>query len=110
MRKYLLSTGLATDKLEEYIVDLFRLYLQIWPGEIPGLPQLGFDFILTDVKKSDLVNDVTSRLSTLITKIQDKFGAAVKITLDSVEIIDASRVRATITVNDNTTDKFIIEI
>ena len=110
MRKYLLSTGLATDKLEEYIVDLFRLYLQIWPGEIPGLPQLGFDFILTDVKKSDLVNDVTSRLSTLITKIQDKFGTAVKITLDSVETIDASRVRATTTVNDNTTDKFIIEI
>lgn len=110
MRKYLLSTGLATDKLEEYIVDLFRLYLQIWPREIPGLPQLGFDFILTDVKKADLVSNVTSRLSSLITKIQDKFGASVTITLDSVEIIDETKVRVTITVNDKTTDKFIIEL
>ena len=110
MRKYLLSTGLATDKLEEYIVDLFRLYLQIWPREIPGLPQLGFDFILTDVKKADLVSNVTSRLSSLITKIQDKFGASVTITLDSVEIIDETKVRVTITVNNKTTDKFIIEL
>ena len=110
MRKYLLSTGLATDKLEEYIVDLFRLYLQIWPREIPGLPQLGFDFILTDVKKADLVSNVSSRLSSLITKIQDKFGASVTITLDSVEIIDETKVRVTITVNDKTTDKFIIEL
>lgn len=110
MRKYLLSTGLATDKLEEYIVDLFRLYLQIWPREIPGLPQLGFDFILTDVKKADLVSNVTSRLSSLITKIQDKFGASVTITLDSVEIIDETKVRVTITVNDKTTDKFVIEL
>ena len=110
MQKYLLSTGLATDKLEEYIVDLFRLYLQIWPREIPGLPQLGFDFILTDVKKADLVSNVSSRLSSLITKIQDKFGASVTITLDSVEIIDETKVRVTITVNDKTTDKFIIEL
>ena len=110
MRKYLLSTGLATDKLEEYIVDLFRLYLQIWPREIPGLPQLGFDFILTDVKKADLVSNVTSRLSSLITKIQDKFGASVTITLDSVEIIDETKVMVTITVNDKTTDKFVIEL
>lgn len=110
MRKYLLSTGFATDKLEEYIVDLFRLYLQIWPGEIPGLPQLGFDFILTDVKKADLVNSVTSRLSSLVNKIQDKFGAAVKISLDSVEIIDETKVQVTITVNDKTTDKFVMEL
>lgn len=110
MRKYLLSTGLATDKIEDYIVDLFRLYLQIWPGEIPGFPQLGFDFILTDVKKADLVSNVTSRLSSLINKIQDKFGQGVKISLDSVEIIDETRVRVTITVNDTTTDKFDIEL
>ena len=110
MQKYLLSTGIATDKIEDYIVDLFRLYLQIWPGEIPGLPQLGFDFILTDIKKADLVNNVTSRLSCLINIIQDKFGAAVTILLNSVEIINETRVQVTITVNDTTTDKFIIEL
>lgn len=110
MRKYLLSTGMATDKLEEYVVDLFRLYLQVWPGEIPGLPRLGFDFIMTDVKKTDLVSNVTSRLSSLVSKIQDKFGSAVTINLDSVEIIDETRVRVTITVNDTTTDKFDIEL
>lgn len=110
MKKYLLSTGYATDKIEEYVVDIFRLYLQVWPGEIPGSPQIGFDFILTDIKKADLVNTVTTRLSSLINKIQDKFGKAVDISLESVEIIDETKVSVTIRVNDSTTDKFIIEL
>ena len=46
MRKYLLSTGTATDRLEYYVLDLFRLYLKIYPGDIPGASGLGFDFNL----------------------------------------------------------------
>ena len=110
MRKYLLSTGRSTDKIEDYIVDLFRLYLQIWPGDIPGMPSLGFDFIMTDVRKANLLSEVTSRVNSLLNKIKEKFGSSVSIVLDNVELLDESKVRVTFTVNDNTTEKIDIEI
>ena len=48
MRKFLLSTGKTTDKIEYYVVDLFRLYLSVYPGDIPGASRIGFDFNLRD--------------------------------------------------------------
>lgn len=110
MRKYLLSTGLATDKIEEYIVDLFRLYLQVLPGDIPGLPQLGFNFILTNTKKADIQSTVSSRASVLVDKIQSRFGESVKIIIDSIEVISENLVRITITVNNTLTEKIVIEV
>ena len=44
MTKYLLSTGESTTRIERYILDLFKLNLQIYPGDIPG-SKLGFEFL-----------------------------------------------------------------
>ena len=44
--KYRLTTGGATNKVELYIIDLFRLYLIINRRDIPMNNDLGFDFLI----------------------------------------------------------------
>lgn len=100
MKKYLLSDGYSTDKVEYYILDLFKLYLGIYLKDIPGAPEIGFDFILNDVKKDKLINEIKAKIGDLISKIQNKFsGTTTLINLKSIEIIDESRVKITIDVN-----------
>lgn len=107
--KYLLSTGRASDSIEEYIIDLFRLYLQVWPNDIPGLDDIGFDFILTNVKRPDLLGEVSMRLGSLVSKLRGKFNN-VDITIDSIELIDETRIRVTLTVNNRNTEQIVIEV
>lgn len=101
MKKYLLSTGGSTMKIERYIMDLFRLYIQIYPGDIPG-SDIGFDFILTDTKKDELPNIVQSRVSSLVSVIQDKVGnnKNIKIEVGSIQILSEERAIIEINVND----------
>lgn len=108
--KYLLSTGRGTNKVEEYVIDLFKLYLQIWPGDIPGASSIGFDFILTDIKRADVGNVISSRVSALVEKIREKLGDGIKIRVDSVELIDNSRIRFTITINNTMTETINVNI
>ena len=110
MRKYLLSTGTATDRLEYYVLDLFRLYLKIYPGDIPGASGLGFDFNLGDTRKADIPNVVSSRMLDLVNKIQARFTGGVKISLDSVEIIDETRARIVVTVNNSVTEDIYVNL
>ena len=110
MMKYLLSTGMSTDKVEYYIIDLFKLYLNIWPNDIPNSPNLGFDFILTDVKKDELVSTVKSRVNQLIDKIRNKFTRTLSIELVSVEIIDQTKVKITINVNQVRSEEITVDI
>lgn len=70
---YLLSTGQITNQVEYYIIDLFKLYLNIWPKDIPGASKIGFNFIFTNTKKKDLASEITGRVEQLITKIKEKF-------------------------------------
>lgn len=109
--KYLLSTGLSTDKVEYYIIDLFKLYLNIWPKDIPNSPDIGFDFILTDVKKDELVNTVRSRVEGLINKIKGKFRnyRTLSIAIESIEIIDQTRIKVTINVNQVKSEEILID-
>jgi hypothetical protein len=74
MTKYLLSTGKSTTQVEKYILDLFKLNLKIWPGDIPGLPKVGFDFILTDTKKDEVVDEVRYRVRTLVDRLKERFS------------------------------------
>lgn len=97
--KYLLSTGNLTDKVEKYIIDLFKLNLSIWPGDIPGDSGVGFDFILTDTKKDELTIEVRSRAEALVSKIQNQFSSGITIGISDIEIIDSERVRITLDVN-----------
>lgn len=109
--KYLLSTGEITEKIEYYILDLFRLYLNVYPRDIPGAPQIGFNFIFNNVKKDEIVGEVQSRVSQLAATIKSKIsGNSVTIEVDSIEIIDESRVRITITINENVTDSITLDV
>lgn len=108
--KYLLSTGGSTERVELYILDLFKLYLSIYPKDIPG-SNMGFDFILTDTKKGDLKNEISNRIDSLVRTINNKFADNnnVTLTLDSIELLDAEKARLTVSVNE-TIETFTIEL
>lgn len=99
MSKYLLSTGSTTVLLERYILDLFKLYLKIYPGDIPG-SDIGFDFILTDVKKGEVVREVTNRVESLVSLLQGKFGSKATISVSSIELINEEKISIIINVGD----------
>lgn len=98
MEKYLLSTGKATYRLEQYILDQFKIYLTVNPGDIPGNSTLGFDFTLVNVMKSDLKKEVAKRVSSLVQKIQNRHGKNVSIEINSLDIINEERADLVITV------------
>lgn len=108
--KYLLSTGSSTNKVEYYIIDLFKLYLNIWPGDIPNASQIGFDFILTDIKKDEIVNTIKYRIEKLIDKIKNKFTKSLSIDIESLEMIDQTKVKLVINVNKIQSDDIVINI
>ncbi len=105
MRKYLLTSGRGTDRIEEYVVDLFRLYLKVYPGDIPGASGLGFDFNLGDTRKADIPYEVSTRVNQLVRVIQDRFIGGVTISLDSVDIIDETLAKIVVTVNRDVTEE-----
>ena len=98
MKKYLLSTGRSTDKLEYYIADLFKLYLQVYPDDIPGASGIGFDFIITNTMKSDLPEEVKNRIGNLVSRIKDRFSS-LDISVQDIEVIDETKVKFSVLVN-----------
>lgn len=101
MTKYLLSTGKSTTQVEKYILDLFKLNLKIWPGDIPGLPKVGFDFILTDTKKDEVIDEVRYRVRTLVDRLKERFSdQKIDIEVSSIDLIDSERVSVVINVGD----------
>lgn len=109
--KYLLSTGETTSRMEYYILDLFRLNLQIFPNDIPGAPEIGFNFVFNDVKKDEVVGEVRSRVSSLASVIKQRLNNnSYNISVDSIEILDESRVRITISVNEVVSDTITLDI
>ena len=110
MKKYLLSTGKVTDKIEYYILDLFRLYLSIYPRDIPGADRIGFDFNLTDTFKANLSEEVESRVSGLISKIRDRFQSGISINLESCELIDERLAKIIVSVGEIRGEEIVIDI
>ena len=95
--KYLLSTGEITSKIEYYIIDLFKLNMQIYPGDIPW-SNIGFDFIMTNVLKSDVPREIEVRVQKLLNRFNERFSG-VSISLESIEIIDEVKARVVFNVN-----------
>ena len=96
MAKYLKSDGSITNKVDDYIVDLFKLYFTIHPNDIPGT-NIGFNFIMNGVQKVDIVSEVTSRLTELINKMQERFSG-ISMSIKSVDLIDYERAKIEIIV------------
>lgn len=109
--KYLLSSGSSTDKLEYYIMDLFKLYLSVYPGDIPGSPSFGFDFSLANTLKGDIREELLSRVNALIDTISNRFdNSSLEISLNSLEIVDDSLAKLVIDVNKLQSDEIVINL
>lgn len=107
--KYLLSTGITTDRVEYYIIDLIKLYLSVYPGDIPNADYIGFDFIIADTKKADLASDIRSKVDTLISKIQDKVSG-VSISLVELALVNETTVKIIIDVNQIKSDEILVDL
>ena len=108
-KRYLLSTGSSTDKVEYYILDLFKVYLNIFPGDIPGDDQIGFDFIMTNTKKADLADDIRRRVEILISKLQKKVSN-VKISLVEAALINETTVKIVVDVNQIRSEEILVDL
>lgn len=108
--KYLLSTGESTNLPEYYIIDLFKLYLSIYPGDIPGASGIGFNFLFTGVKKTEIVDEIKSRINSLITKIRSKFSSNPNIQIVSLDLVDETKVKLVISVNQIESDEISVDI
>jgi len=91
--KYLLSDNTVTTQVEYYVIDLFKLYLSVYPGDIPGASEIGFDFNLRGTFKVDLEDVVRTRISSLVTKFQSRFSGSLNFGLEECELVDDSLVR-----------------
>ena len=107
--KYLLSTGITTDKVEYYIIDLFKVYFSIYPGDIPGAPSIGFDFLITNTKKSELVDELSIRLSELLGKFANKFPG-VSIVAQEVALINETTLKVILEVNQVRSEEILIDL
>lgn len=107
--KYLLSTGITTDRVEYYIIDLLKLYLSVYPGDIPNADYIGFDFIITDTKKADLASDIRRRVDVLISKIQEKVSG-VTVSLAELALINETTVKIIIDVNQVRSDEILVDL
>jgi hypothetical protein len=111
MTKYLLSTGETTTKLEEYVLDLFKMNLHIRPKDIPHYNILGFDFTLVGISTDQLHTEIKRRLDNLIQNIQSLFDKSIiKISLDSLNIINEEIVSVVIKVNNYISNEIKINI
>ena len=109
--RYLLSTGETTTKAEEYIIDLFRLYLGVYPGDIPHYKKLGFDFLLTDVTKGELESYVKSKIESLVDKIQDILpNKKYNISINTLDLIDEETVKLVIDVDGTLSEDIFINL
>ena len=109
MKKYLLSTGLTTTKIEEYILDLFELYLKVNPGDIPFKSEIGFNFTLTNVMKDDLEREIVYRVNSLVERIKTHIPS-VPISAESIRLIDEQRVHVILKVNGSLYDGLDINL
>lgn len=110
IHKYLLTTGETTTKIEEYIIDLFRLYLTVYPDDVPHKRNIGIDFNLAGTFKDELPGKVNSLVSELINKIKTKVPESVEIEQESLDLIDEGTAKLVISVNSVKSPDIIIDL
>jgi hypothetical protein len=99
MTNYVLSTGEITTKVERYVVDLIRMAMCVYPGDVPGR-SFGFDFILGDVKKDQLRQAIIDKATDLIGMVRKFCPSNIGISLTKVQLISYSLARITISVEN----------
>lgn len=107
--KYLLSDNTVTSQVEYYVIDLFKLYLSVYPGDIPGT-SIGFDFNLRGTFKADLSKEVESRISSLVTKFQTRFSGGLSFKLEECDLIDESQVKVVVSCGRIRSEDILVSI
>ena len=110
MRKYLLSDNTVTTQVEYYVIDLFMLYLSVYPGDIPGASEIGFDFNLRGTFKANLASEVESRVSNLVNKFQSRFSGGLSFVLEECSLIDDSLVKIVVSCGRVRSDEIMIDL
>ena len=105
-KQYFLSNGTVTSDVAVYILDLFKLYLGVNPGDIPYVPDFGFNFTFAGIPKVELKDKIQFRMESLIKIIKDSFPGST-IVLEDLEMPSEETVRAIISVNGVKSDLFI---
>ncbi len=108
--KYLLSDNTVTSQVEYYVIDLFKLYLSVYPGDIPGASSIGFDFNLRGTFKADLSKEVESRISSLVTKFQTRFSGGLSFKLEECDLIDESQVKVVVSCGRIRSEDILVSI
>jgi hypothetical protein len=98
LTKFVLSTGEITGRIEKYVMDIFQISLRISKGDIP-FSEFGFNSILGDVKKDELIGVVRDKAIELCQKVADLIPG-VRIELESVKLSSEDRAILSIRVND----------
>jgi len=107
--KYLLSDNTVTSQVEYYVIDLFKLYLSVYPGDIPGADKIGFDFNLRGTFKSNLEGEVKTRISNLVSKFQNRFSG-LSFNLESCELINDTLVSVIVSCGRVRSDEITVNL
>lgn len=107
MKRYLLSTGSYTDRIEYYLIDLIKLNFIILPDDIPN-SNIGFNYVITNEKKDEVVSSIKSKLEILINNISKRVGSNYKITIQSINLINGSEGRLKLIINVNDVSEELI--
>ena len=111
MKKYLLSTGSCTDKIEYYLIYLIRINFSILPDDIPGDTGIGFNYTIINEKKDEIINSIKSKLDLLINNIKNRIGDRYKISIQSINLIDGSEGRLKLIINvDDVSEELIVKV
>jgi hypothetical protein len=108
--KYLLSDNTVTSQVEYYVIDLFKLYLSVYPGDIPGADSIGFDFNLRGTFKANLASEVESRISSLVSKFQSRFSGGLSFVLEECSLIDDSLVKVVVSCGRVRSEDIIVNL
>lgn len=110
-KKLVLTTGEVTTSLEDYVLDLFRLYLTVFEGDIPHAPRLGFNFNLAGVMKDALKSEVSSRVNSLVDRVRSSVSDKdITLQIDSIDLIDEELVKIKLEINGELTDDILVNI
>ena len=110
MKKYLLSTGKTTTQTEKYVEDLFRVYFTVYPDDIPGASNIGFDYIFSDVKKDEVKEVLRERINNLIDVIKNKFKSSIDIRIHSLDLLTEEKARLVLDINQVVSDEITLDL
>ena len=88
----------------------FQTLLKYLAKGYSGASKIGFNFIFTNTKKKDLASEITGRVEQLITKIKEKFTKTLDIKIVSLDLIDETKVKLVISVNQVESDDILVDI